>query len=807
MNKRVYLLAFASGWLLLQAEVVWSRVLRTILGSSALAVSAVLLALMTGLAAGYFLSKRMVRRIGVHALLRCVLLLQLASCTAVVFGFYLLSRSALFTMGGPVFNLSVRYVVCLLLLLLACLVAGMALPVLQQCLPACRFARLYLAYNLGALAGALLTAFWLIRSLGLLGAPLASALGALLIMLAVLPFMPAGRLETERPQGHAADGGRYVKQVLLLCGFVALSMEFLFTRVLAVLVSNNTYSFSIILATYIASICAGSLLFAGFSGVRRVPPAYWLLGLSAVLCLAAVSLPGLGTLYRYMAFTLGNPLLRVLFPCFLLSVLLFAPCAVLLNLAFLAAYQRLAETTDKQRLPGMALGLSTVGSIAGILLCLFVLLPLLGAGKTILLMAGVALAPAAGAAAGKHLRAVAISFAAVVLALLIVLSLPVYPPSVKRTNVRDDEVLMYQETLHGNLTVVRDKRNDVIAAFVDNNVIIGTSYDALKAVEMLALVPLLYNPAPRNALVIGYGMGVTTGILARHVSGTLDSVEIVPKVYDLSPYFARVNNQAGKNPRIRRHAMDGRIFLAVTPEEYAVISCDPTHPLLGSNTLYTREFFQSVYAHLPESGLVSQYIPLHNLSNRSLLSLLKTMAGVFDDMSLWLAYTHLVVVGHKGKTVFDFHNLSRLDTAVRAQVRKRGLYNLASLASLYVCNKADLAPYLTQDIAVNSDWAPHVEFDTFFNKSRQFKRNFTFILSVRRLPAFVDGPGQDRLKQAFHAKTYMFKALLEENSGKLTEALALVEEGLRLDSSDLEMRNFYAFTKKRLERLRSATPR
>jgi hypothetical protein len=117
--------------------------------------------------------------------------------------------------------------------------------------------------------------------------------------------------------------------------------------------------------------------------------------------------------------------------------------------------------------------------------------------------------------------------------------------------------------------------------YVDNNAVIGSTYDALKVVRMLGLAPALLHPRPERVLVIGYGAGVTTAtIVAAPGVQSIEVAEIVPEVVEAARFFEHLNHDVLRDPRVRVVANDGRNHLC---SRAAVdVTCDPVHPLFGS---------------------------------------------------------------------------------------------------------------------------------------------------------------------------------------------------------------------------------
>jgi spermidine synthase len=243
-----------------------------------------------------------------------------------------------------------------------------------------------------------------------------------------------------------------------------------------------------------------------------------------------------------------------------------------------------------------------------------------------------------------------------VLFLLVLLLNPIqfFPPSVK---LSDAKVLVYEETSNGTVTLINEKQKGLFgnSTFVNNSAVIGSNYDAVKAVKLVGHLPFLADLKCRDVLVVGFGIGVTTSAIASHPEVKhIDCVELVPSLFKSAHHYKEFNNAVYVDRRLNKILGDGRHFLQLTKKKYDLISCDPTHPVLGSGNLYTREYFEECIRHLNPGGMVSQYLPLHKLRLVDLLGIIKTFHSVFPNTTVWLGQYHAILLGKKGEGKIDF---------------------------------------------------------------------------------------------------------------------------------------------------------
>lgn len=138
--------------------------------------------------------------------------------------------------------------------------------------------------------------------------------------------------------------------------------------------------------------------------------------------------------------------------------------------------------------------------------------------------------------------------------------------------------------------------------------------------EMLALVPLLSHPAPRNVLIIGGGDGGLSREVLR-VSGVqrVVMVEIDAVVVDVAKRFFPHHTASMHDPRLHVVFDDGAAFLksqAESTEKFDVILVDSTDPEGDGpgKFLYTSEFHADVRRVLNPGGVYVQHTgaPFHN---------------------------------------------------------------------------------------------------------------------------------------------------------------------------------------------------
>jgi len=610
----------ASGFAGLGYQVVWTQQFGLALGHESAAVLAVVAASFGGLSLG---SLALGRRIeasgqplrwyaGCEALIALWGLVLMAAMPAV-------SNAALALIGPdatPLWHWSVAFAASFLLLLPATAAMGATLPAMAR-VGAAGVAPLYAANTLGAVAGVLATAFWLIPDWGLTrsaGLCVVLNLGCALLAGTALQARPAaavGAMLSRAPLG-----------MLFATGLLGIAYEVLVVRVLSQVAEDTVYTFALLLAVYLAGSALGAAAFARWPRLRSTPRLLQALALAVLLGTAV--LWGAEAIKQSLLALLPASLASALAVEALLALATFAPPTLLMG----ALFCQLSADAAEAGLPfSRALGVNTLGAMLAAPVFGVALAPWLGPKFALLLVATgyLAVAPAwrspawwlpAGATAALALLAPPLAF----------VDLP-----------EGGRVLSYRDGAMAAVSVVEDA--DGIARLRINNRQQEGSSATLHVDGRQALLPLLLHPAPRHALFLGLGSGVTAGVAAKLPGVQVDAVELLPEVIEASALFRPA---LGEGPPPRLHAADARRYVRTATQRYDVIVSDNFHPARsGSGALYTVEHFGAVRERLAPQGLFCQWLPLHQLDVATLRSITAAFLQAFPDGAAILASNSL----------------------------------------------------------------------------------------------------------------------------------------------------------------------
>ena len=128
-------------------------------------------------------------------------------------------------------------------------------------------------------------------------------------------------------------------------------------------------------------------------------------------------------------------------------------------------------------------------------------------------------------------------------------------------------------------------------------------------------------------------------------------VDISREILELgSLVFPRTETPPLADPRVKVHVEDGRFFLLTTPKRFDLITAEPPPPRnSGIVNLYSREYFTLARDRLAEGGLLTYWLPVFDLDQRSTRSIMRGFCDAFPDCSLWTGSgLNWMLVGSRG---------------------------------------------------------------------------------------------------------------------------------------------------------------
>jgi len=747
LQRLLLLLLFAgSGCSALIYEIVWYHLLQLAIGSTAVSLGILLATFMGGLCLGSYLLPRLLPRTRRHPLLvyagieAGIALCGLAELVLIP----LIDRLYISGAQDGVAGMLLRGLVCAVSLLPPTVLMGASLPAIVRWARSSADGRpswwglLYGANTMGAVVGCLLAGFWLLRVYDIHIATFAAA--AINLAVAALSFAlsrgPVAESEAvEAPRGPRASMKDWPVIIAIFCsGAAALGSEIVWTRLMGLMFGATVYSFSIILAVFLAGLAIGTAFASSI--VRRVEPRA-ALGWCQILAALGIAWTAYAV-SSHLPYWPIDPLLsqspRFTFEIDMVRcIFAILPPALFWGAAFPLAFAAAGAGSDPGRTVGGLYAANTLGAIAGALLVSIVLVPWLGTVGSQRLLLGVALLGGLVMLLPPLIKedswqgSALMTFTLCVLGILAWGMRPVPGELIAygrriASEIGYSTILYTGEGRNTSIAISRWNSNGARQFHVAGKVEASSLGVDMKLQRMLGHIPALMHGNPQSVLIVGFGAGVTAGSFTRYPSiKRIVICELEPLIPPTTTkWFPDENYKVALDKRTQIHFDDARHFVLTTPEKFDIITSDPIHPFVkGSAALYSKEYFEMVKAHLNDGGIVTQWVPLYESDEASVKSELATFFQVFPG-GMVFANTNggqgydVVLVGQKTNKPIDIDAINaRLATAGYAPVMdsmaSAAIPSAISLFSTYAGSDADLKPWLA-DAAINHDYDMRLQY-------------------------------------------------------------------------------------------------
>lgn len=740
-RDRLLLLAFfLSGLAALGYELLWTRLLSIALGSETLGILAVLSGFFGGMALGSWFLHGAARRSRDPARLFAVLE-GIAALFALLSPFWLsfLARE-LPPILGPLAGdndtplalfLALAVAVAALLPGTVCLGGTFAALVEARRRvfvtdPEGRgLGRLYAANTFGATLGIVATVFVLMPRLGLpVTAVVLSALGLCAAALATAwsrRQRPAeGRASEGRAGGREGARGpdrRRLLAILTFTGLAAVGLEVVAIQILRQVLEDTVYTFASLLAAYLVGTAVGAAVYGRWagSGARRPREAVT----AFLLFLQTLTVVGTGLLLQVVPWFLervgpmGSGAGRRMAAEILVAALVFAAPTVVMGALFSHLMAPIAPAGV-----GRAYALNTLGGTLAPFVFGVGLLHTFGYRTALALVALVYLALFVESARRAKVSGPRRWGAVAALGAVAGLGLPSLVLVQTAPGWRE---IYRAETLHG-LVLVSELEGGGPGAQplrqlqVDRNFRMGGAMSFGE--RRMGHIPLLLAPGAESGLVLGIGTGATLGAVRHFPLKRVDAVELVPAVLEVLPAFGDINEGVFRHEAVTFHAADARRFVASRRGLYDVVIGDLFHPARdGAGGLYSREHFQAVRDHLADGALYVQWLPLYQLDEENLRTVLRTFLAVYPEVHSFLGIFNaetpaLALVGRDPEVGGPLSiALDRLSEKLRDPVYESLLMSdPRDLLASYMLDREALEAF-AGDGALNTDLEPRVLFD------------------------------------------------------------------------------------------------
>jgi len=640
-----------SGFAGLLYQIVWMRLFSATFGTSELAVAIVLAGYMGGLSIGAAVAARYIDRVSRPVLLYGLLeggiaLSALAVPWLISATGHLLVRlvghqpipPSAADVGQPLFF----GLAAMLIMLVPTGLMGATLPLLARYAVnrdrdlGRRVSILYTTNTVGAIAGAVLTGFYLLPTLGLRGTSWVGIAVNALILVAACGLASQDSESFRLPQQLQRHGlprrSRYVLMLVCLTGCLSFAYEVLWTRMLSLVVGSSVYAFSAMLAAFLTGIALGA---AGAGAVvqdRRTALSRF------AWCQLGIALASAIVYSKLQA-----PISSHNHP-YLLSFAVMLPATLFIGATFPLAVRAVAEDArDAGTATATVYAWNTVGAILGATITGYYVLPALGFAGTVLaavvgnLLLAI-LAMAISARSVPRFAIVRIGAAVLFLPAMLFLFQPERPIALLSTTHFGGSYLGAGREVHyrvGRSSTVSLTENSARFDLATNGLpeaqieFLGAP-PAIVSQRWLALWPSLFKPQIDHLLVVGLGGGVALENVPPGVRD-IDVVELEPEVARAIAKISRHRNgDVLDDDRVHLVFNDARNALQLTDRRYDAIVSQPSHPwTAGASHLFTHEYVALVRTRLNADGVFVQWMNADLIDERLLRRFLATLHAEF----------------------------------------------------------------------------------------------------------------------------------------------------------------------------------
>ena len=658
-----------SGVVALGCETVWFRALALLFGSTITAAGMLLAVFMSGLAIGAEIAARVADRSRHPARLYA-----LAECVVAVSALVSPRVFALAQQAALAHSFGIRALVCATILAPPTIAMGTTLPLLSSALVERRaalqsgLAALYALNLVGASAGAFVATYLLLPRWGLSGSTRVLALMAFAV--AALALAASRAIErTPATTSGATSGEPLAVFLAAMIGVLTFALQVTWNRVFALLLGSSAFTFGLVASAILAANALGSL-----TTMRSREQSMSVIA-RRILLFAITTY--LGTLVVFVApfplaaiATRGESVRWVRFA--LVAGVVGVPS--FLGGALFPALASRFPAREIGRAAGRAQLVVTAGNVLGALAASLVGVPRFGAQTVLFAIAASALVLACIAAIPAGLESVrGIALAAVLAAGFAYFVHPSWDRAAlsagtfrvaayrhehestdapcgasrrfgrhrvlfaREGSLATVVVLGHPSDAHCSLYSLRINGKAEGSVFVDAPLADRVPTDArvfavgdLPTEVLAGWLPGALAQRRANALLVGWGTGISTRALLATNPAHVTSVEIEPSVLDAADLF---EPSARRDARVEHVIDDARTVIARWPlHTLDVIASHPSNPwVTGAGALFSIQYFRAARDRLREGGRMLAWIQLYDSDREVVRGQLATFAAAFPE--------------------------------------------------------------------------------------------------------------------------------------------------------------------------------
>jgi len=766
--QRLLLIIFTlSGFAGLIYESIWTHYLKLFLGHAAYAQTLVLCIFMLGMALGSWVAAAKIKNIKNFFITYAKVELVLGIFALFFHEVSIFITNLFFDSIAPNIQSAentniIKWVIASALIIPQSILIGMTFPLVangflnqKKTNSGKNISLLYFSNSLGAAFGVLASGFLLINLLGLKLTMVVS--GAVNIIIAVTIYYYFRQFESVRESETRFEQNLVSSNVYYILGFIAFLTglasfiyEITWIRLISLILGSATHSFELMLSSFILGLALG-----GFFIRKRIDhlqnPIGALANIQLMMGIAAIlSLLLYNYAFELMQLTYES-LNRVSSSFFiynlishLICLLVMLPATIFAGMTLPLITKILVDDGGAQNI-GKVYAFNTLGSIIGVLVCIHLLFPTVGAGNALFIGALVDIIAGLGLMMYFRYYTSVPKFAGICAASILCfamlftnanLNVNKLVSGVFRNGLinYEREVLYYKDGKTASVSVFETDGSISLATNgkPDASIRSHPERSADEPTQVLAgIIPVLSSPNPERVAVIGFGSGMTThSVLASKRVKSIDTIEIEPAIVEGARYLSEKSWRAFEDQRSNIYYEDAKTFFSNNKSVYDLIIAEPSNPWVsGVSSLFSEEFYSKISHHISDGGIFSQWVQTYELSPELLATVANALAEHFAYYQIYLLDDSDLLVVASNNEIEPILSI-KSNPEIARMTAELGIDSDSDLTSHYFGNKKLFENlFLSFNRQKNSDYFPVLDQNAV--RSRYLKHSSEGILYLK----------------------------------------------------------------------------
>lgn len=776
LTSAYFALFFVSGIAGLIYESIWSHYLKLFLGHAAYAQTMVLVIYMGGMAIGSWIAglrlKNMKNLLLVYAVVEFILGIMAVIFHDLFITYINISYNTVIPLLNiPFLIVGYKWITASLIILPQSVLLGTTFPLMAagfiRKFPGTsgyKISFLYFTNTLGASLGVLLSGFFLIDRIGLKGAIITAGILDIVVGITVFLLCYKDKLSVinlssaEKPVSRPSgiNSHKYYLPLLLVSAGTA-SASFMYEigwiRMLSLVLGSSTHSFELMLSAFIFGMALGSFFIRKkIDNIRNIPMAIVLAQLIMGIC-ALLTIFTYNSTFNFMKFIMEalakNSQGYILFnlSSHFICLLIMLPSTICAGMVLPLIVHMFYKDGFGEESIGKVYAVNTFGSIAGVIIATWFLMPVFG--LRLLIIIGGIIDISIGLFVLHSFKETqehkfkpylpAISYCFIIFTVIFGSIDPLLTASGVFRNgtiTKNKRIISNKDGKTATVTLFRTGESLVLttngkpdASVNTRGGISGDEY----TMALTAVLPMAAKQNLNSAAVIGMGSGMTAHYLLYDTTvREVDVVEIEPAMVEAARHIGKKVSNTFTDNRCKIYIDDAKTFFSAHNRKYDIIISEPSNPWVsGVSGLFSQEYFSLIKNHLNKDGILVQWFHKYESDISILVSIFKALRQHFPNYVMYTAGSDLITIATTDintdlslkRDVFQIKNLS--DNLNLMHFRSSDDFKAIKFASQNLFNQL-IDSY---DYPANSDYSPFV--DLYAVKFRFIDKNIRLIDTIR----------------------------------------------------------------------------